>query len=175
MTTWKDVLVPILRIIINDDGETPLYTDERLESLLLVAARYVEQEVVFNNDTAYTFDMVGKNIIPDPVQIGDDPFINFVTLKAACMSDIGQLRTKAMIAGLQARCGPAMLDTSNHLVGFKELITSGPCAAYETMKEQWIFSNCAVGYGILSPFVGNTFDTANLSLGDINDHRTSYY
>ena len=161
MSCWSSSLVTMLRTFINDiDSSNYTYTDSRLQQLLVIAAMYVKQEIDF--DTTYTVDVAQVTISPDPVDTGDDAFSNFVVLKAACLSDQGMYRSRALAAGLKARIGPAALDTVGHLAGFKELLTEGPCAAYVTLKKEWLFGNAYVR-AILGPFISNTFDPRSLS------------
>lgn len=136
---WQDEMVPMLRVLINDMEEDAVYTDSRLEDMLIVSARLVEQEIDFS--TSYTIVITDRGISPDPTVTAtlDDAFTNFTVLKAACIADQSTFRTKALAAGIQAKCGPATLNTAGYLDGFKELLTIGPCAAYETMKTQWMF------------------------------------
>ena len=60
--------------------------------------------------------------------------MNLTVLKAACLADLSTYRTKAAMAGLKARCGPAVLETLEYTKGFKELLEFGPCKAYEELK-----------------------------------------
>jgi hypothetical protein len=159
--TWPDVTITMLRILISDIDDTNYdYSDDRLQQTLVVAAQLVNQEIDF--DTSYTINVPLVTISPDPTVAPDDAFINFIVLKAACFIDQSTFRTKAAIAGLKARCGPTQLETMEHLKGFKELLTSGPCAAYTTLKSEWTFGNAQVVKAILSPFVSNNFDPRNL-------------
>lgn len=158
---WQDELVPMLRVMINDVGDTPDYGDDRLEDLILVAARYVNQELDFDWDYDVTFST--RTLSPDPVTNGDDAFINLTILKAACLVDQSTYRSKMVISGLSVRCGPVAMDTIQHLKGFKELLTVGPCAAYETLKKEWQLGNAKIVKAILSPFVGNSFDPSSLN------------
>lgn len=155
--SWQNELIPILRNVINDvDEDNYTYADTRLEELLVVAAQLVVVDVT-NLTTTYTIDVTQYSISPDPTSTRDNAFINFVVLKAACLIDQGLYRTKAMAAGIRARCGPVVMDTMKHIDGFKDLITFGPCKAYETLKQQYIFGNSHVE-AVLSPFVSNDFD-----------------
>lgn len=161
MACWTNDLVIMLRSLINDlDSSDYRYTDSRLQQLLVVAAMYVEQEIDF--DTDYTIDVSGISISPDPVVAGDTVFSNFVVLKAACLADQGLYRTKALAAGIKARLGPAQLETVEHLSGFKELLTSGPCASYATLKKEYEFGDNLGIRAILSPFISNNFDPHSL-------------
>ena len=156
---WQDIAIPMLRVVINDLEDTSLYGNDRLSQVMIVGASYIKQEINF--DTTYTVNVISQTISPDPSN--DTVFMNFLILKSACIIDVGQLRTKAMIAGLVAKCGPVAIDTLQHLTGFKELLSSGPCAAYVVLKEQWTFGNAQICRAILSPFVGDVFDPQALS------------
>ena len=167
---WQDEMVLMFRVLINDMTSTPTYTDQRLEQILAVAALYVVQDITFDN--TYTISIIPVSISPDPVEANDSAFMNFVILRAACIADQGLLRSKALISGLKARCGPAVLETMGHLDGFKELITIGPCAAYDKLKKSYIFGNAELIKAVLSPFVSNDFSPDSLNIGHSRD---SYY
>jgi len=172
MSSWPDVIIPMVRILINDyDNTSYEYSDDRLLDTIVVAAQMVNQEIDFT--TTYTINIPLVTISPDPITAPDDAFINFTTLKAACFIDLSTFRTKAALAGLKAKCGPAVLETVEHLRGFKELLTQGPCAAYKTLKNEWIFGNAQVVEAILSPFVSNNFDPRNLP-STYSDVRSGY-
>jgi len=160
---WQDDMVLMLRILINDmDQDDEQFTDMRLEQLLSVGAQLVYQELDF--DTTYTIGISPASISPDPsvTATKDDAFMNMTTLKAACLADLSEFRTRAALAGLRARAGPATLSTIGHLDGYKELLDNGPCAAYDELKNQWMFGNGNICQAILSPFISNDFNPANL-------------
>lgn len=160
--SWRSEMVPLLRNIINDVNEDSYtYTDARLQELLITAAQLVIVDIT-NLSTTYTIDMTEISISPDPTSTRDDAFINFVVLKAACLVDQGLYRSKVLIAGIRARCGPAAIETMNHINGFKDLIDFGPCKAYETLKRDYLFGNLSIK-AVLSPFVSNDFDPSALS------------
>lgn len=165
---WDTTMVTIVRVLINDlDGST--YTDARIEQLLVVAAQFVQQELDF--DTTYTITIDTPDIDPDPTVTAtkDDAFTNFVTLKAACIADVSTFRTKALLEGVKAVCGPAALSVVGNLKGFQTLLEKGPCAAYEELKQDYIFGNVNNIRAIFSPFVGNDFrpsDNINTNLYD---------
>jgi len=158
---WQDTMVSMLRILVNDMDDTPVYSDSRMEQMLVTAAMYVNIEISF--DYTYTIGITTPSISPDPTGNGDDAFTNFVVLKAACITDQSTFRTKALAAGVKAKCGPAVLETLKHLDGFKQLLEIGPCAAYTELKKQWTFGNSRLVHAILSPFTSNNFDPSSLS------------
>ncbi len=162
--SWDITMTTMLRVLVNDTEATQIYTDDRLKQILVVAAQYVDMEITFDNTYTITVGATAaaSDISPDPVSLDDDPFVNFVVLKAACITDLSTFRTKALMSGIKARCGPVVLETMKHMDGFKELLTLGPCAAYNTAKDNWVFGNGELVRAILSPFVSNDFDPRNL-------------
>lgn len=157
---WDSVMLNMLRVFINDFDPTEyLYTDSRLKQILVVSAHYVNQEI--NLSETYSINIISPNITPDPTETAtqDDDFVNFVVLKSACLIDTSTFRQKALLAGLNAKCGPAQLDTSGHLDGFKILLEEGPCKAYELLKHEYNFGYSGGGIikAIMSPFVSNDF------------------
>lgn len=163
---WTEDMVSMLRVIINDTESPQTYENDRLRNLLMVAAMYVKQEVDF--DVVYTIGISNVTLAPDPTLTAtrDDSFTNLVVLKAACLTDQSTLRTKAIMSGIEAKCGPAMLKTLKHLDGFKELLTLGPCAAYEQLKHDYKLNDTTNLFGILSPFISDDFDPNYLTIGD---------
>ena len=176
---WDITMTTMLRVFINDTESPQTYTDDRLKQVLIVAAQYVNMELNFDNTYTITIGATAdaSNISPDPVSLSDDSFTNFTVLKAACIADFSTFRTKALQAGVKAKCGPAVLDTIKHLDGFKELLNNGPCKAYEIAKKNWVFGNGELIKAVLSPFISNSFDPASLAMsgGWQGTHRGGQY
>lgn len=152
--SWQDESVEILRILINDFGNTPKYSDEDLEQLLLVSARYVIQEV--NLATSYLVDYSSGTITPNPSD--DHGFLNFMILKSACLTNTWEYNTKAIQDGISAKCGPTTLSVSSNAILILGLIQNGPCKTYQELVMQYNFGQLNIGAkGIVSPFISNTF------------------
>lgn len=163
---WEDEALPMLRILINDFGVEPTYSDPRLTDILVASAYIVRQEIDF--PTEYAVSMSTKTISPDPVSEGDDSFISFMVLKAACLADQSTYRTKALLEGVRAAMGPATLAISGNLNGFAKILEIGACATYEELKDQERFGTNALNVrAILSPFVGNQFDPSMLRVDSV--------
>lgn len=160
-TTWKVELPVIVRTLINDLGDTPTYTDERIHQLLVVAARYVEFDVSL--EYTYTVDVVTPEITPDPSINNDSIFISLVCLKAACLVDQSTLRTKAAMEGIRAALGPASLAVNGSMAGVRMILENGPCAAYDELTSHWDVKEATAIRAVLSPFVGNKFDPTSLT------------
>jgi len=152
MSSWQDEGVEILRILINDFSDTPNYTDEILEQTLLVAARYVVQEV--NLSSNYSINFLAGSIIPEP----EDILLNFMVLKAACLTNTWAFNSKAIMDGITAKCGPyAQMSVKSDAMLILGLLREGPCKTYDELVNQYNFGNADIIRGILSPFCSNQF------------------
>lgn len=154
--SWKKEIPIIVRTLINDLSDTPTYSDERLLQVIVVAAKYVQFDVVL--DHTYTVNVNNPTITPDPTEDNDSIFISLVSLKAACIVDQSVLRTRAATEGIRAALGPASLNVSGSLVGLKLIIEEGPCGAYDELVFHWDVKEATAIRAVLSPFVGNKFD-----------------
>lgn len=153
---WNNEIISIVRVLINDMTSPYSYSDERLLQTIVVAAKYVQFDVVL--DHSYEINITSPSISPDPTIDNDSIFISLVSLKTACIIDQSNFRTKAAMEGIRAALGPAQLSLSGSLSGWKEIIEHGPCALYDGLVEHWDVSNATAIAAVLSPFVGNKFD-----------------
>ena len=167
---WQTEIPIIVRALINDFEET--YSDSRIIQLSTVAARYVIMDLNLNQD--YTIDVVNNTITPDPCAVAtrDDKFVSFVSLRASCFLDQSTFRTKAATEGIKAGLGPAQVQVSGHLAGYKTVLDVGPCAMYDHLKQQHNIGNATAIDAILSPFVGNDFDPRFLAVSDLPARST---
>lgn len=155
---WTDEVIPMIRILIGDYTEPYEYSNDRLTELAVVAARIVNVEVDLSQD--YVVSVSAETITPDPSS--DDNFISLIVLKSACLADQNTLRQKALLEGISAKMGPASLDVSGHLEGFKKLLESGPCKSYQELKDQILFGGETLlksVRAVLSPFCHNHFSS----------------
>ena len=153
---WDTTMVSMMRTLIQDFDST-YFTYSRLKEILVVAAQYVITEVDLS--VTYTINIVTPSISPDPTTASpvDNAFVNLAVMKAACLIDRGSLRSAALLSGLEARCGPAMMKTLQRMDGFNTLIIQGYCATYEELKQQYRFGNISWCQGFLSPFISSNF------------------
>ena len=158
---WNIELPLIVRTLINDLSDSPTYSDERLLQTIVVAAKYVQFDVVL--DHTYQLNVVNPDITPDPTIDDDSIFISLTCLKAACLIDQSALRTKAALEGIRAALGPAQLSVGGSLAGLKMIIEEGPCAAYDELTSHWDVKEATAIRAVLSPFVGNRFDPTSLT------------
>lgn len=169
--SWKIEMPIIVRTLINDVSDSPVYSDERLLQTIVVAAKYVQFDVVL--DHSYVLNISNPEITPDPTSDDDSIFISLTCLKAACIIDQSSVRTKAALEGIRAALGPAQLSVGGSLAGLKMILDTGPCAAYDELTAHWDVKEATAIRAILSPFVGNRFDPTSLTYP--GDPRRSLY
>lgn len=162
--SWQTETTLIIRHLINDLEDTPTFSDERIEQLAVIAAKYVVQDM---HSTKYTIDVVNQTISPDPslTDPRDEDFLGLIALKSACLLDQTNFRLAAINEGIRTTLGPASLSVGGNLKGFKDILDVGPCKAYEQTLMDYNMGNTAVLKAILSPFVSNNFDPQNLMGG----------
>jgi hypothetical protein len=167
--SWQIEIPIIVRTLINDWSDQPVYSDERIIQIITVAAKYVQFDVVLEHQ--YSVDVTNLVLDPDPTTDRDEIFISLVSLKTACLIDQSTLRTKAAMEGIRASLGPASLSVGGSLAGLKMIIEEGPCALYEELTSHWDVKDAAAIRAIFSPFVGNKFDPYMLPYNDARDRR----
>jgi hypothetical protein len=134
---WSDEMVLILRNIINDDGTTQTYTDNRLMESLLAAAQIVTFEVSF--PTSYLVDFDAYQISPDPTDTAggtrDNAFIALVTTKAACRIARGEAKI-AGGQGISVKDGSSAVDLRD-VAKYKIQTATSFCQDYKDMKWEY--------------------------------------
>ena len=173
---WTETMVLMTRVLINDlqeyldpnGGVDDLYSDDRIITVMLVAARLVQTDMSISS---YAVDFALKTISPDPTlditNKTDNIFTMLTTLKTACLIDQGTFRTKAVAEGIKTALGPAVLNVVGNLKGYETLLDKGPCSLYNETLRDHLFGNGDIVQAILSPFVGNKFDPRYLVRGSM--------
>ena len=155
--SWQGEMTTVVRTLISDiDPSNYTYSNERLETSILVAAQIAMVEVDFEN--TYTVDVEQCYLSPDPTdpRTGlttankDDPFINLVCLKTACLIMGSEMKTQALNA-VRVSDGPSSIDYTAVAANVKFLYEYA-CKTYEEYKFNYAAGNNAVGKAILSPY-----------------------
>ena len=157
--SWKTEITPIVRVFI-DDMDCDDYTDARLHTVIVTAAKVVDVEAKLTN--SYVISIENATITPDPTAStpDDDEFITLVALKASCLLLEADMKSKALFDGVTAKCGPVALGSSgsNAWQWFKD---QGACAMYNKLRKEIEFYRplCEGRFfkSILSPFVNSNF------------------
>lgn len=155
--SWQGEMTTIVRYLISDvDPANYSYSNERLETSILVAAQIVLVELDFEN--TYTIDVEQCYLSPDPTDPTtglstvnkDDAFINLTSLKAACLIMGSEMKTQALNA-VRVSDGPSSIDYTAVAANIKYLYEYS-CKTYEEYKFNYAAGNNAVGKAILSPY-----------------------
>lgn len=150
MSVWQSVIPVMVRHLIGDVSDTPVYSDSRIETAVVVAGTIVSQEYTF--DTEYTFDLVAPDITPDPVEEGDSLAIALFSLKAACILSINTYQT-ATGRAIRVQDGDTSVSTGEGLRGYSDILKNGPCASYQQLlKTSGWKQSSGGGIAVLSPF-----------------------
>ena len=133
-------VLPILRNIIDDtDASSYEYSDDRLISLIYIAATYVNSELNFEYDIS-----VCNQII---TQTPSSKFINLVSYKAACIL-MRSIQKSYAQNDFRVTDGPATVDIKG--VSDKiENVGNSICAEYDKLKFNNIMNDG--GYSISTP------------------------
>jgi hypothetical protein len=166
---WQIEIPIIVRTLINDLGDQPVYSDDRLLQLITIAAQYVKSEI--NLSLTYDIDIINQTISPDPTHpdpgnptYKDADYVGFIALKSACLLDQSTFRTKALMEGIRASLGPANIQVAGNIRAYQILMEEGPCLTYQELRKQYEFGNANAIRAMMSPFVGNKFDPRAIQL-----------
>ena len=164
---WQDQMSTKVRNVVNDvDSSNYTFSDERVETSILVAAQLVSNEVDFVQ--TYTIDVEGGTISPDPTVTAtkDNDFTNIISLRAGCIILGSELKTQGLSA-VRVSDGPSSIDMSRTMDGIK-ILYDDVCRRYEEAKLQYK-ADGVVGEAILSPYAPGA-DVVNRTY----DHRGYY-
>jgi hypothetical protein len=170
---WEIEIPIIVRNLINDLEDPPIYSDLRIQQLAVVASQYVLNDV--NLSKEYTIDIINGTITPDPSdpETRDTDFIGFIALKSSCILDQSTFRTKAALEGIKTSLGSANLTINGNLSGYKIILDQGPCKLYDQLILDYNIGNATAISAVLSPFVGNKFDPRYLLRGSFRGSNSS--
>jgi len=149
---WQTELTRVLRYTINDlDPDTPIYSDERLQEQILVAATYVLAEIDF--PTKYQVVISSGTLTPDPTTTSpiDDAFITLTTLKAAAQIEYGEYRA-AMGGIVKVSDGTSSYDGTAKVLAYKLAFANGMAQMYKDFRKEYKFGTYIPGKLIATPF-----------------------
>lgn len=132
-------VITMIRHLIDDTGETPEYSDERLSALVFVSASYVNMEL----GSGYTINISCQSISPTPTQ----DFTTLVALKAACLFVRAEQTTYAK-CDFKVSNGPTSVDMKGG-AEFLGRAADSICAQYDKAKLSQAMG--LGGYAITTP------------------------
>ena len=149
--SWQGQMSTMVRYLVDDiDSSSYKYSDDRVETTLLVAAQLSSLQVDFTN--TYTINVEGCSLSPDPTDTDtkDDAFINLVCLKAACVMLGSEIRSESGNA-ISIKDGPSAIDlrgvTSTLTILYKDM-----CEKYDKMLLDYRVGGSIAGQAILGPY-----------------------
>ncbi len=149
--SWQGQMSTIVRYLVDDiDSSSYKYSDDRVETTLLVAAQLASLQVDFAN--TYTINVEGCSLSPDPTDTDtkDDAFINLVCLKATCVMLGSEIRSESGNA-ISIKDGPSAIDlrgvTSTLTILYKDM-----CEKYDKTLLDYRLGNSIAGQAILGPY-----------------------
>lgn len=107
---WSDNMTLMLRYIINDVDTPQKYSDNRLQTSLLIAAKFVGSELNFSQ--VFYPDFMNLTLSPDPTiePTIDDWYANLTVLKAAQQIVSGEWKVLSNGGAIMFKEGSAMVD-----------------------------------------------------------------
>jgi hypothetical protein len=169
--SWQGQMSTVVRHLINDaDPLTYKFTDDRIETSILVSAQLVIAEADFQNN--YEINVESCGLSPDPTdsETKDNDFLALVCLKTACIILGGDIRSESGNA-ISIKDGPSAIDLRG-VTQTLALLYKDMCQKYENMLFAYESGESSInGQAILSPYSpGSDLITRNSV-----DHRSGGY
>ena len=167
--SWRNEIPLIVRYLI-DDINSSKYSDERIETSILISAQLILMETRFDNE--YTINIVNNQLSPDPTSPRDDSFITLTALKTACIIVGSEIKTESANS-ISIKDGPSSIDlrgvSSTLVVLYKDL-----CEKYDKLLRDYKENKVVTaGQAILGPY-SPASDYVTRTHGDY-DHRGGYF
>lgn len=137
----SNAIINVRYLIDDTDDSSYEYSDDRLSTLIFVAASYVNRDI----NASYDISLCGQTISPQP----DNNFINLVSLKAACMHVRAQ-QTSFARNDFRVSDGPTSIDLKNSSEQLKNAADS-LCNEYNKAKLDMIMGRTVNGFIISTP------------------------
>jgi len=149
---WDEEINIMTRTLIND-ADAIKFSDDRINQAILVAMKFVQIEVSF--EQVYTVDITNESVSPDPT-VGDDRddgFVTLVSVKTACIVDQGSASDAASQA-IRVKDGASEVDLRDSFKAKLELLKRGWCAFYEDLKTDYVLGQRGrvLGAAVMTPF-----------------------
>jgi len=165
--SWRGQMSTIVRHLIDDlDAAKYKYSPTRVETAILVSAQLTTMNVDFNN--SYTINVESCSLSPDPTDTDtkDNPFINLVSLRTACIILGGEIRSESGNA-ISIKDGPSAID----LRGVSQVLATlykDLSDRYDHTLLEYRAGNSIAGHAILGPYSPGSDSVSNNRL----DHRS---
>lgn len=167
--SWQGQMSTIVRHLVNDvDANKYSFSEQRIETTILVAAQLMLMSVDFNN--TYTINVESCSLSPDPTdtETKDDAFITLSCLRAACIIIGSEIRSGSGNA-IAIKDGPSSIDlrgvSQTLIILYKDL-----CDKYEQLLLNYRAGSSIAGQAILGPY-----SPGGHMISSRSDHRSGGY
>lgn len=152
--SWSTEMVVMIRHLINDLGDVPIYTTDRLQEVIIIAGQQVQQQCSFQN--TYQFNLGALTIVPDPATGSssnnrDEAFMWLVSLRCCGIIARAEAKISSGNAFIVKDANMVMVDASR-VSSEKRLIADKWEEEYENARWIYQMSNRPSGQGIFGPF-----------------------
>lgn len=151
MASWDIDMVLMVRSLIGDMVEPFKYSDERIGTSIVTGGILSTTE--YNGfANIYTFTFSPDSITPDPTS---EPIaMALFSLKAACLLSINNYQA-GIGRNVAIKDGTSSVDLKGSFQGYKDILTLGPCGAYDkliaSLERNTVMSG-NVGGAVFSPY-----------------------
>jgi len=149
--SWQGQLSTIVRHLIDDlDSTDYTYSQDRIETAILVSAQLTVMNVTFDN--TYTINVETCTLTPDPTDtdIKDEAFMTLICLRTACLIIGSQIRKESGNA-ISIKDGPSAIDLRG-VSKTLQFLYEDLCERYETLLLEYRAGNSIAGQVVLSPY-----------------------
>lgn len=148
-----DSLISLLRTVIQDDPDSPRYTDATLSRAIVSAALFIRAEIKL--EQSYLINITAETISPDPtitptVEDPDDNYTMLIIYKSACIIATGEQKKGAKTGGVMISDGPDKIDTTKQSQALKEAADTY-CKMYSDAKLQYA-AGILPGHAVMGAF-----------------------
>jgi hypothetical protein len=149
--SWQTDMTTIVRYLISDvDDSNYKFTDARIQTSILVAATFVNNDIDFSNE--YTINLGASTLSPDPTDSATEEsvFVTLTCLKTACVIIGGEIRLEAGNS-IAIKDGPSAVDlrgVSSVLV----ILHKDLCAKYDSAVLDYSAGKSIAGHAVLGPY-----------------------
>lgn len=148
---WDEEMVLILRDMIQDFGDVPVYTDERLSTSILVAGLLLQNTVSFAN--SYEISVTNQTMKPDPTKSAtlDKGFVALACLRAALGLVVAEQRELTR-GGIEIQDGDNRIKLNRDAASLKLMGESYKKNYDEVLYAYKTGGNDGLGEAIVSPY-----------------------
>lgn len=149
-------LITQFRIIINDIGVTPTWSDTQLSQYLCIAASQLNGYLT--GIISFTISFSGLTIVPDPhdSSLVDPTIEQLLLLKAAENLNDSEIKSAYASAGYKIVDDKSTIDTTTLVKSLSER-RKMYSSRFDNLLRRYLLNNRTPGLGVATPFLDATY------------------